>query len=101
MSNIAGALAVELFVSILQHPLKGLAPAENDQDNTETISLLGIIPHSIRGFISHYQTVLPATEAFTSCVACSEKVKITFLSFKDKKRKKLFLIFCFRLSENI
>lgn len=74
VSNMAGALAVELFVSILQHPLKGLAPAESDQDSTETSSLLGIIPHSIRGFISHYQTVLPATEAFTSCVACSEKV---------------------------
>lgn len=75
VSNIAGALAVELFVSILQHPLKGLAPAESDQDATETSSLLGIIPHSIRGFISNYQAVLPATEAFSSCVACSDKVR--------------------------
>lgn len=94
---MAGALAVELFVSILQHPLKGLAAAESDQDSTETSSLLGIIPHSIRGFISHYQTVLPATEAFTSCVACSEKVWTHFIVLKLDYNMNC-LIFCFRLS---
>ena len=74
VSNIAGALAVELFVSILQHPLGGLAPADTNSEKTEYDGVLGMIPHSIRGFLSHYQTVLPAVEAFNSCVACSEKV---------------------------
>ncbi|KAL0277916.1 UNVERIFIED_CONTAM: hypothetical protein PYX00_005031 [Menopon gallinae] len=73
MSSIAGGLAVELLVSILQHPLQGLAPAESDPDAIAK-SLLGILPHSIRGFMSHYQVVLPATEAFQCCVACSSKV---------------------------
>lgn len=74
VSGLAGALAVELFVSILQHSLRELAPAETDPESTVTGSQLGIVPHSIRGFISHYSTLLPAVEAFSSCVACSEKV---------------------------
>ncbi|KAK6639805.1 hypothetical protein RUM43_008080 [Polyplax serrata] len=74
VSGLAGALAVELFVSILQHSLRELAPAETDPESTATGSQLGIVPHSIRGFISHYSTLLPAVEAFSSCVACSEKV---------------------------
>lgn len=80
MSSIAGGVAVELLMSILQHPLQGFAPAESDPDATAE-GLLGIIPHSVRGFMSHYQIVLPATEAFQSCVACSLKVKPSMLSF--------------------
>lgn len=75
---MAGALAVELLASILQHPLGGLAPAETDPESTETGSELGMVPHSIRGFISHYQIVLPAVESFLSCVACSDKVLNSF-----------------------
>ena len=51
MSYIASALAVELLVSVLQHPDKGLAPADtsanDDHLTVEHISPLGIVPHQV------------------------------------------------------
>lgn len=64
---------MELMVSILQHEAKGGAPAYTTL-REENDCLFGIIPHSIRGFLSKFETILPAIEAFSSCVACSNKV---------------------------
>lgn len=76
LSMIAGALAVELLSSILQHPDRGLAPADcnPDQDDTNTQCVLGLVPHQIRGFLSRFQNVLPASERFDKCTACSDVV---------------------------
>ena len=89
VSMIAGALAVELMVSILQHPqgidapaaasvshsrLKQEAPESNDDYGDEEESCLGIIPHQIRGFLSRFNEVLPSTSAFSCCTACSHIV---------------------------
>ncbi|KAK5645056.1 hypothetical protein RI129_006356 [Pyrocoelia pectoralis] len=81
VSAVASALAVELAISILQHPHQALASAfykVNNQELGEDCgpeeSMLGIIPHSIRGFLSNYNHVLPATEKFKQCVACSDIV---------------------------
>ena len=66
VSMIAAALAVELMVSVLQHPDTINAAAyirrlENDDydDDENDDSLLGIIPHQIRGFLSQFsQTII-------------------------------------------
>ncbi|KAL3317180.1 Autophagy protein 7 [Cichlidogyrus casuarinus] len=70
-SMMASATAVELCVSILQHPLRGRAPAETANENS---SHFGFIPHQIRGFLSSYSIMLPAVSAFSNCSACSQVV---------------------------
>lgn len=78
VSMMAGALAVELMVSVIQHPQGIDAPAATspsaaDSDD-DLESCLGIVPHQIRGFLSRFTEVLPSTSAFVSCTACSQLV---------------------------
>ncbi|KAJ8714578.1 hypothetical protein PYW07_002803 [Mythimna separata] len=80
VAAIAGALAVEILVGLLQHPLRVNAPAVyNLNSDTEDIppefqGVLGPIPHTIRGFLHSYQTVTPTCAKFKQCIACSEVV---------------------------
>ncbi|CAH0554782.1 unnamed protein product [Brassicogethes aeneus] len=82
VSQIAGALAVELAVSVLQHSQRNSAPAFYQITNKaaelgceiENQCVLGLIPHTVRGFLSSFNQVLPATEKFKQCVACSTTV---------------------------
>lgn len=78
MSYLASALAVELLVSLLQHPNGGRAEADTsakDEHLTKDLSCpLGLVPHQIRCFLSRYQQVLPACRAFDKCTACSNTV---------------------------
>jgi len=56
----------------------GYAPAncteEPQSDANDEGSPLGLVPHSIRGFLAQFQQVLPASHMFLHCIACSEKV---------------------------
>ena len=81
VSMMAAALAVELMVSVVQHPDGANAPSyvrrpdagdESEDENEE--SLLGIIPHQIRGFLSSFSQFLPTCMAYKNCTACSEAV---------------------------
>lgn len=78
VSMIASGIAVELLVSLLQHPLGGEAPAltvnadDYYDENTETS--LGLVPHQIRGFLSRFQQLMPTSERFDKCSACSDSV---------------------------
>ncbi|XP_057260225.1 ubiquitin-like modifier-activating enzyme ATG7 isoform X3 [Pezoporus wallicus] len=75
LAMVAGALAVELMVSVLQHPEGGYAVASSSDDRmNEPPTSLGLVPHQIRGFLSRFDNVLPVSLAFDKCTACSTKV---------------------------
>lgn len=64
---MASSLAVELLVSILQHPMKLRAPAG---DSTK----FGEVPHQIRGYLHTFQQSKLSTPAYKHCSACSNAV---------------------------
>uniref|UniRef100_A0A0K2TF56 Ubiquitin-like modifier-activating enzyme ATG7 n=1 Tax=Lepeophtheirus salmonis TaxID=72036 RepID=A0A0K2TF56_LEPSM len=70
MSFQAAAIVVELAVSMIQHKKKGFAPA-GTQDSE---SVLGLVPHSIRGSMNTFSQFCPTTSAFDRCTACSHIV---------------------------
>lgn len=60
VAPLASALAVELFVSILQE--------KRDPNNNDST------PHQIRGFIRNFSMLKIVTPAYEKCSACSEEV---------------------------
>nr|XP_020836714.1 ubiquitin-like modifier-activating enzyme ATG7 isoform X4 [Phascolarctos cinereus] len=75
LAMIAGSLAVELMVSVLQHPEGGYAVASSSDDRmNEPPTSLGLVPHQVRGFLSRFDHVLPVSLAFDKCTACSSEV---------------------------
>ena len=76
LAPAAAALAVELLVALLHHPREGAAPADPATPPGAPLPgnrPLGLVPHSIRGFLTHYATVLPTTPAFDRCAACRRR----------------------------
>lgn len=95
VSNISSAVAVELLVSLVQHRQKHAAPAYYQLTNKAEESsipegILGILPHSVRGYLSTFQHILPATERFSQCIACSKKVLNEFESKGNDFLMKVF-----------
>lgn len=76
IAAIASALLVELLVSVLQHPLKAAAsaPVSQDAPRNPLNHPLGLVPHSIRGFLSTFHNMLIHGPSYDCCSACSEKV---------------------------
>ncbi|KAJ3061022.1 Autophagy protein 7 [Podochytrium sp. JEL0797] len=75
LSLLASGLAVELMVSLLNHPEGMWAPAETVANPTDpTRHPLGIVPHQIRGFLTHFSNLLVVGRAYDKCTACSGKV---------------------------
>lgn len=64
---MASSLAVELLVSILQHPSKQNAPGVAK-------SKFGEVPHQIRGFLHNFNQSKFTTPAYKHCSACSDTV---------------------------
>ncbi|KAI9019505.1 hypothetical protein CLU79DRAFT_804841 [Phycomyces nitens] len=70
LAAIAGALAVELMVSLTQHK-DGIDARAGKNDAP---SLLGVVPHQIRGFLGQFSNMLIVGQAYDRCTACSAKV---------------------------
>ena len=47
----------------------------NTEDGSDA-TCLGPLPHQIRGFLSSFHTMMPTTEAFPQCTACSDTVSL-------------------------
>jgi molybdopterin/thiamine biosynthesis adenylyltransferase len=79
IAPIASATAVELLVSLLHHPRRFEAPADHVEGLSDaTESPLGIVPHVVRGFMSHMRTLTSAAEPSKYCSACSAAVLSEF-----------------------
>jgi ubiquitin-like modifier-activating enzyme ATG7 len=100
LAPIASATAVELLVSLLQHPsgyvllfpsefctsclmaplCSLLAPApppgqDAQQSQEEGGSVLGLVPHQLRGFLAEFRSVQIVGAAYDRCTGCSETVR--------------------------
>lgn len=86
---VASALAVELLMSITQHRLRGRAPgptpppagsgnhilpAPPTDPSLPDSHPLGTVPHTLRGYMSTWQTISVVGKAYDSCAACSPKI---------------------------
>jgi len=81
---VASALAVELLVSLIHHPLKAQAPASEKTDGQMGGDLptdLGLVPHQLRGFLTHFNNMIVTSEQFDKCVACSDSVRLSSEDF--------------------
>lgn len=84
LAAIAGASAVELMVSVLQHDLGLYAPAtagessrqgvEDSQAIADASTVLGIVPHQLRGFLAQFNTLRVVGQAYDRCTGCSAAV---------------------------
>lgn len=74
IAAVASALVVEVFISILQHPQKALAPAPLSDKVDRGSHPLGLVPHQIRGFISNFQNILIRGKSYDCCSACCKKI---------------------------
>lgn len=76
LSGMASSTAVELMASVLQHPMQHHAKATPPVSPSEPVpsgsSVLGTVPHQVRGFLTHFQNVILAGERFSCCPACSD-----------------------------
>ncbi|KAI4144636.1 MAG: hypothetical protein LQ341_002613, partial [Variospora aurantia] len=74
VAAIASALLVEIFVSLLQHPLGGSAPAPLSAAEDRGDHPLGIVPHQIRGYLSNFQNLVIKGSSYHCCSACSQRI---------------------------
>ena len=84
LAALAGATAVELMVSVIQHPRGAAALSDvpvattNASASTaiaEPESPMGYVPHQIRGALARFETLKLTGRAYDRCTACSEAVR--------------------------
>ncbi|BGP41117.1 Autophagy protein 7, partial [Rhodotorula kratochvilovae] len=78
IAAIASATAVELMVSVLQHPLGAHAPSSLAAENDEAKeSPLGLVPHQLRGFLARFETLRITGQAYDRCTGGSASALLT------------------------
>ncbi|EST08739.1 UBA/THIF-type NAD/FAD binding fold [Kalmanozyma brasiliensis GHG001] len=100
LAAIAGASAVELMVSVLQHDLGVHAPAtagetskqsvEDAQAIADASTVLGIVPHQLRGFLAQFNTLRVVGQAYDRCTGCSASVVEAYRSIGFEMLLKAF-----------
>ncbi|GAA5970868.1 hypothetical protein JCM11641_004487 [Rhodosporidiobolus odoratus] len=92
IASIASSTAVELMVSVLQHPAGSRAPSDiplggsTNQPTSKTSgtegeagsSPLGIVPHQIRGFLAQFDNLKITGQAYDRCTGCSKAILDAF-----------------------
>jgi ubiquitin-like modifier-activating enzyme ATG7 len=107
LASIASSTAVELLVSMIQHP-KGYVqvllnyirpfthnvsihapppPSNTDFGDTHE-STLGLVPHQIRGYLAQFRNLSIIGAAYSKCTGCSETVNRQTFS-RDKRLMKI------------
>ncbi|KZO99200.1 hypothetical protein CALVIDRAFT_561595 [Calocera viscosa TUFC12733] len=71
LAPIAASTAVELLVSMLQHPLGIHAPPSSGKDDEEGHSVLGAVPHQLRGYLARFNSMTMTGAAYDRCTGCS------------------------------
>lgn len=80
-SFISSAYAVELMISLLNHPLKFQAPAKNN--NTEASQMINHYPpQQIRGNVNLLNSKHALVKRNSECCACSRKIVNAYLNDK-------------------
>ncbi|SCV70577.1 BQ2448_3339 [Microbotryum intermedium] len=87
IASIASSTAVELMVSLLQHPQGVRAPSDvvmpgNAMTATTAMqeeeegngSCLGVVPHQIRGYLSRFENLKITGQAYDKCTGCSRHI---------------------------
>ncbi|KAJ3047182.1 Autophagy protein 7 [Rhizophlyctis rosea] len=88
LSAMASASAVELMVSLVNHEHGPYAAADSTKAPSEPTSLpLGLVPHQIRGFLTHFTNLLVVGHSYEKCTACSGTVL-----YEYKKRGSDFIV---------
>jgi ubiquitin-like modifier-activating enzyme ATG7 len=63
------------MASILIHPLGVNAESEVTTDiSIHGSTMLGTIPHQIRGYLSHFTNLVITGPKFDKCICCSDKI---------------------------
>ncbi|GAA6012860.1 hypothetical protein JCM10207_008357, partial [Rhodosporidiobolus poonsookiae] len=90
IASIASSTAVELMVSVLQHP-KGIhalsdipisasssaalqLSSKTSGDTDAQSSPLGLVPHQIRGFLAQFDNLKITGQAYERCTGCSKAI---------------------------
>ncbi|KAJ1654616.1 Autophagy protein 7 [Dispira simplex] len=78
LALLASATAVELLVTVLQHPQRSHAPPLSSSDEHFSDSSVGLPPHQIRSFLRGFRQQTIVGSAFNQCTACSRTVLLAY-----------------------